>query len=83
MALLGTYIDAGAACLASGLTCFAHSLPSLPEHCNYQIRSFGSNAASIPVFLESYSAAAVVWRNGNGAGIGGEHLLMLAHSVIR
>lgn len=83
MALLGTYIDAGAACLASGLTCFAHSLPTIPDFCTSQILSQGANAASIPVFLESRTTAAVIWRNGNGAGINAEHLLLFAHSIIR
>lgn len=83
MALLGTYIDAGAACLASGLTCISHSLPTIPDFCVSQILSAGANAASVPIFLESRAATLVVWRNGNGAGINAEHMLLFAHSIIR
>lgn len=83
MAILGTYIDAGSACLGAGLTCLAHSLPTIPDFSVSQIRSQGANAASIPVFLESVAAAAVIWRNGNGGGINNDHFLIFAHSIIR
>ena len=83
MALLGTYIDAGVSCLASGLTCVAHSLPTIPDFSVYQALSQGANAISVPVSLESYTAAAVIWRNGNGAGINGTQFLLFAHSIIR
>jgi len=83
MAILGTYIDAGAACLASGLTCIAHSLPTVPDFAVSQIMAHGANAASIPIFLESRTAAVVIWRNGNGAGIDNEHFVIFCHSIIR
>lgn len=31
MALLSTFINAGAACLAGGANCFAHGLPTVPD----------------------------------------------------
>ena len=83
MALLGTYIDAGAQCLASGLTCYTHSLPTIPDFAVCQILSQGANAASIPAFLESRATTLVVWRNGNGVGINAEQMLLFAHSIIR
>ena len=83
MALLGTYIDAGVQCLASGLTCVAHSLPTIPEFSVYQILSQCANPVSVPVALESYTAAAVIWRNVNGAGINGTQFLLFAHSIVR
>lgn len=83
MALLGTYMDSGAMCLASGLNCYAHSLPTIPDFATCQILSQGAPAASIPVFLESRAATVVVWRNSNGGGINAEHMLVFAHSIIR
>lgn len=86
MALLGVFLNAGDACAASGLTCILHGISAFqttPDTALYQIRSYGSNAASIPVFLESVGATVVVWRNGNGAGIGGQHLVATWHGVIR
>lgn len=83
MALLGTYLDAGAASLASGLTCFSHSLPTIPDFATFQVLSSGANSSSIPIFLESRAATLVVWRNGNGGGVNGEQMLIFAHSIIR
>lgn len=84
MALLGTYIDAGVSCLASGLSCVAHSLPTIPDFSVYQVLSQGAaSAISVPVTLESYTASLVIWRNGNGAGINGTQFLMFAHSIVR
>lgn len=85
MALLGTFLNAGNACLAAGLTCVAHGIVGFasPDSALYQIRSYGANAASIPVFLESLNATVVIWRNGNGVGVGGQHLVALFHGIIR
>lgn len=85
MALLGVFVNAGDACLGTGLACIAHGISGFatPDTALYQIRSYGSNAASIPVFLESLGTTTVVWRNGNGAGIGGQHLVALWHGIVR
>lgn len=81
MALLGTYIDAGAACLAAGVgnTCFAHSLPSRPDFAVYQNMS----AAAVGATLVSRLNTAVIWRNENVVAQNGEHMLVFAHSTIR
>ncbi|HAR44760.1 MAG TPA: hypothetical protein DCS05_00945 [Nitrospiraceae bacterium] len=85
MALLGSFVNAGAACLAAGLTCFAHGLVGFapPDHAEYQLRSMGANSASIPVMLETLNATTVIWRNGNGAGVPGNHFVILCHNIIR
>lgn len=81
MAILGTYIDAGSACLSPGVgnTCFAHSLPSRPDFAGYT----GMTAAAAHPNLVSRLNTAVIWRNENTVGQNGEHLLLFAHSSIR
>ena len=90
MPLLGVFINAGAACLASGLTCIAHgtSQPFIygggsPDWAGYQIRSQGAAAVSLPVSLESLTATLVIWRNPNGVGINGSMLVAAWHGIIR
>lgn len=82
MALLGTYIDAGAASLTNGLNCFSHSLPSRPDFATWQYLSAGATAGSLPISLESRANTVVIWRNPSG-DTRGEHMLIFAHSVIR
>lgn len=81
MALLGTWIDAGAACLSAGVgnTCFAHSLPTRPDFAVYQ----NMTAAAAGATLISRLNTAVIWRNENVVAQNGEHLLLFAHSIIR
>jgi len=43
----------------------------------------GANSASIPVMLETLNATTVIWRNGNGAGVPGNHFVILCHNIIR
>ena len=85
MPLLGVFVNSGVACLASGLTCFAHGIAGFaaPDAAHYQVRTFGAAAPSIPVGLESLTSAAVIWRNSNGAGLGGDQLVILFHGIIR
>ena len=87
MALLGVFINAGVACLGAGLTCIAHGVtspfgafsPGPPDWAGYQIRS----QVSIPVILETLTPTVVIWRNSNGAGIGGYMLVAAWHGIIR
>ena len=81
MALLGVYIDAGAACMVAtkGNVCFAHSLPSRPDFAAYQVIT----AVTSPVTLTSRLNTAVIWREGNNVDTNGEALLMFCHSLIR
>lgn len=81
MALLGTYIDAGAACLAKtlGNVCIAHSLPSRPDFAVYQ----AITAITSPITLTSRLNTAVIWSENNNVATNGEHALFFFHSVIR
>lgn len=88
MALLGTFINTGAACLANGLNCILHGIvgfQATPDMAIYQLRSLGSTApsASLPITLESLNNTVVVWRNGNGGGVPGEHVVAMFHGIIR
>lgn len=85
MALLGTFINAGIASLASGLTCFAHGIQGFatPDWADYQVRSMGAVPASVPIALESLGATFVIFRNGNGGGVNGNMLVVLFHGIIR
>lgn len=88
MALLGTFMNAGAACLANGLNCILHGISgfqSAPDTAVYQLRSLGSAtpSCSIPIFLESIANTTVIWRNLNGGGVPGEHLVAMMHGIIR
>ena len=88
MALLGTFINTGAACLASGLNCILHGIvgfQAAPDAAIYQIRSLGSTSPSmsIPIMLESIGNDTVVWRNNNGGGVPGEHFIAMFHGIIR
>jgi len=77
--VLGTYINAGVASLASGVTSFVHSLPSTPDFAVYQ--AIGSH--SIPVRLNTRGSGVLQWQNPNGGGLNGEHFLIFVHSHIR
>lgn len=81
MALLGTYIDAGAASMVAGPgnVCFAHSLPTRPDFAFYQ----AITGISSPVTLTSRLNTAVIWNSRSNADLNGEHLLLFAHSIIR
>ena len=81
MALIGTYIDAGAACLAKtlGVVCIAHSLPTRPDFAAYQLIT----GVTCPVTLTSRMNTVVIWRESNNVDTNGEHLLLFAHSIIR
>jgi len=57
MALLGTFINAGAACMAVGQNCFAHSLPTTPDFVAWQ---FITASVSIPDFNSRGSAGVFV-----------------------
>jgi len=88
MALLGTFINAGAACLATGLNCILHGVrgfQAAPDVAIYQLRSLGSASpsASIPILLESIANDTVIWRNANGGGVPGEHFVAMLHGIIR
>ena len=47
MALLGTFVNSGAACMTLGQNCFAHSLPTTPDFVTWQAIS---GTVSIPDF---------------------------------
>lgn len=84
MALLGTFLNVGRACLASGLNCIAHGITGpdqAPHTALYQV--VGTLAVSIPVTLVTLSANSVNWHNGNGAGINGQHLVAMWHGLIQ
>lgn len=88
MALLGVYINAGSACLGTGLICIAHGIAgpqlgaaAVPDTALYQVR--GQLAISIPIALVTLTATSVNWFNGNGVGINGQHLVALWHGLIR
>ncbi len=98
MALLGTFVNAGIACLSGGLNCFLHGIVGFqasPDSAIYQVR--GSTVAgvtnasfiSIPIALESIGDTTIIWRNYNGApgaaaaGVRGEHLVVMWHGIIR
>ena len=62
MALLGTFVNSGAACMTLGQNCFAHSLPTTPDFVTWQavtasisIPDFNSRGA-VGVFVRSPAA---------------------------
>lgn len=86
MALLGTFVNSGTQSLAAGYNCIAHGIVGFaePDFATYQLKSLvGASSASIPIFLASLSAALVIWRNNNGAGVPGDHFVILLHNIIR
>ncbi len=78
MAVLGTYINAGAQSLANGANSISHGLPTTPDFVTW----IGTGATSLPVSLDSRGSSVVVLRNPNGAQ-GGEIFAIYAHSLIR
>lgn len=82
MALLGSYIDAGAASLANGLNCFALALAIAPDWAGWSYQSSGGTAGSLPISLESLTRTLVVWRNPSAA-TRGTHFVVRAHEIIR
>lgn len=86
MALLGTFVNAGEQSLASGYNCIAHGIAGFaqPDFATYQLKALaGASSASIPIFLASLNANLVIWRNNNGAGVPGDHFVILLHNIIR
>ena len=77
MALLGTFINAGAACMALGQNCFAHSLPTTPDFVAWQ---FVGATVSIPDFNSRGSAGVFV---RGPAAFSTEGLFASFHSIIR
>lgn len=58
MALLGTFINAGLACLALGANCFAHSLPTTPDFVIFTLATNGGANVSLPNLVSRGSAGA-------------------------
>ena len=86
MPLLGTYTFAGAASLASGTNCIAHSLPTTPDWAipGIPIAPAGAaSALSIPVNLASRQAVAVICTNPNNTGVNAEMVAVFVHSIGR
>lgn len=77
MALLGTFINAGAACMTLGQNCFAHSLPTTPDFVAWQ---FITASVSIPDFNSRGTVGVFV--RGTVAG-NNEGLFASFHSIIR
>lgn len=84
MALLSTFTNAGAACMASGANCFAHSLPTTPDWAVPVIVGTAAiSASSVPLQLVSRGSTMVAYYNGNGAGANAEQVSQFVHSIQR
>lgn len=77
MALLGTFINSGAACMALGQNCFAHSLPTTPDFVSWTLIT---GSISIPDFVSRGSVGVFVRGTGNTNADG---LFASFHSIIR
>ena len=80
MPLVATYMFGGAACMPSGVGCFASGV--LPACLTAAIWQPGTSH-SLGVFLVSRAGATAVFANSNGVGIGGEMLAFYAHSIVQ
>jgi len=79
MPLVATYMYGGAACMPSGVGCFASGVtPACLTAALWQI----GGSHSLGVFLVSRTGATAVFANSNGAGVNGEMLAFYAHSII-
>ena len=85
MPLLATYTFAGAASMANGTNCFAHSLPTTPDWALAVPLVVGGAvaASSIPFHLVSRAAATVIFQNSNGGGVNAEVVAQFVHSIAR
>ena len=80
MALLGTYANAGAACLPAGQACFAHGLPTTPDFAAFVLATDGGANVCMPVLLCRGSVG--VFQTGR-FGASAEALFQTLHSIIR
>ena len=85
MALLGTYVNSGASCMALGQNCFAHSLPTTPDWASFIpiTAQGGASALSIPIHLVTRASNAVIFENRNGAGVNAEMVAQFVHAISR
>ena len=83
MAVLGTFTAVTNTCLANGVNCVAHGLPTTPDWANYLPVGTGAAApASVPLHLISRSNVAILFGNGN-PGINAEFVAQFVHSIMR
>lgn len=84
MGVQGVYTYTGAACLAAGVNCWAHGLPTTPDWAVPIPRAAAGSAAalSLPIHLVSRGTTGVIAYNPNPA-MDGELVAQYLHSIIR
>lgn len=81
MALLGTYVNAGPACLVQGGNCFAHSLPTTPDFVQFVQQTDGGANVCMPVLVSRNATTAYV--TGRPANVSAEGCFQAFNATIR